>query len=265
MKKILSLIFVTVLCFALSCTVLAEGYTVGSDGNAVYETAVGYVFDIEDINGSIGGEDATILTSADGLANCGTWAIWFAAEEIGDTGVYKAITDGAAMNGTAPSVDLKDNQIIVVVHSASSNPNDAGSYPNWEDKVACLAVKTGDCLVFDGINIDAGVCQNGTMTVVTQEDVDNGNIPETSVPATESSEAEESVEESVAESTEPAESSEEASADAVSSVSEEESDPDINSSTMATEEDGLGVWLYVIIGAAVIAVIAVVVLVAKKK
>lgn len=267
MKKIFAIVFAAILCVACAVTAFAGEYTVGGDGNAVYDNAIGYVFDIQDINGTIEGEDATIVTSVDNLSKCGSWAIWLVAEEIGDTGIYKAVTDGAAMGGSSPSVTLEDNQIIIVVHSSSSNPNDAATYPNWEDKVACLAIKTGDCLVFDGINIDAGTCVNGTMTVVTQEDVDNGNIPETSVPEAESSEV-------VEESSEAVEESSEAEAESSATVEESKTeskaeasveDPDVNTSDIETEDGGLGVWLWVIIGAAVVIVALVVVLVIKKK
>ena len=93
MKKTLALIFALILCVSFSFTAFAADYTVGADGNAVYESAVGYVFDIEDVNGTINGEDATILTSADGLANCGSWAIWLVAEKVEGSSAYKAVTN----------------------------------------------------------------------------------------------------------------------------------------------------------------------------
>lgn len=262
MKKTLAIIFALVLSVSFAFTAFAAEYTIGADGNAVYDTAVGYVFDIEDVNGQISGEDATILTSADGLANCGVWAIWFVAEKVEGADAYKAVTNGAAMGGAAPEVTLKDNQIIVVVHSSSSNPNDAELYPNWEDKVACLAIKTGDYLVFDGIDLAAGTCTNGTMTVVTEEDL--GDLP----PATESEAPAESSEAPAESSEAPAESSEAASEAVSDTVSAEASaeDSDVKSSEMEIDEEGgLGIWLYVIIGGAVVVVAVIVVLISKKK
>lgn len=262
MKKIFAISLALVLTLALSLSVFAGEYTVGSDGNAVYDTAVGYVFTIEDVNGTINGEDATVLNTADGLANCGSWSIWFVAEAIDDTYYYKAITDGAAMGGASPSVTLAENQIIVVVHSASSNPDDDAKFPNWEDKVAALAVKAGDCLVFDGINVKTGAGTNGTMTVVTYDDILAGLVPETSIPEEESSEpvVEESSE--IVESSEVAESSEVVE----SSVAEssEEDELSLNSSEMKTE-GGLSTTTWVLIVAAVVVVAAVVIVVIKKK
>ena len=182
MKKTLAIIFALILSVSFAFTAFAAEYTIGEGGNAVYDTAVGYVFDIEDVNGQITGEDATVLTSAAGLDKCGLWAIWFVAEKIDGVDAYKAVTDGTGMNGASPSVTLKDNQIIVVVHSSSSRPTDAEQYPNWEDKVAALAVRVGDCLVLNGIDLAAGTCVNGTITVVTEDEL--GDVP----PATESSE-----------------------------------------------------------------------------
>ncbi len=262
MKKSLAIIFALVLFVSFSVSAFAAEYTVGADGNAVYDTAVGYVFDIEDVNGTINGEDATILTSADGLANCGVWAIWLVAEKVEGTEAYKAITNGAAMGGAAPVVTLEDNQIIVVVHSSSSNPNDADSYPNWEDKVACLAIKTGDYLVFDGIDLAAGTCTNGTMTVVTEDQL--GDLP----PATESEAPSESSEAPAESSEAPAESSETATETVSDATSTEASaeDSDVKTSEMEIDgEGGLGIWLYVIIGVAAVALIAVIAVLAKKK
>lgn len=262
MKKTLAIIFALVLSVSFAFTAFAAEYTIGADGNAVYDTAVGYVFDIEDVNGQISGEDATILTSAEGLSKCGVWAIWFVAEKVEGADAYKAITNGAGMSGAAPEVTINDNQIIVVVHSSSSNPNDAELYPNWEDKVACLAVKSGDYLVLNGIDLAAGTCTNGTITVVTAEDIGAD-------PSTESSEAPTESSEAPAESSEaPAESSEAVSEAVSNTVSAEASaeDSDVKSSEMEIDEDGgLGIWLYVIIGGAVVVVAVIVVLVSKKK
>ena len=262
MKKTLAIIFALILSVSFAFTAFAAEYTIGADGNAVYDTAVGYVFDIEDVNGQINGEDATVLTSAAGLDKCGLWAIWFVAEKIDGVDAYKAVTDGTGMSGTSPSVTLKDNQIIVVVHSSSSKPTDAEKYPNWEDKVAALAVRVGDCLVLNGIDIAAGTCVNGTITVVTEDQL--GDVP----PATESSEEDAESSEAPAESSEAPAESTDASAEAVSDPASAEisEDSEVKSSTMEIDgEGGLGIWLYVIIGAAVIIVVAVIVLVSKKK
>lgn len=60
----------------------------------------------------------------------------------------------------------------MVVHSASRRPEDAANCPNWQDKVAAMAVKKGDCLKLDGIDLESGTCVNGTVTVITEDQVE---------------------------------------------------------------------------------------------
>lgn len=67
MKKTLAIIFALVLSVSFVFTAYAAEYTVDEDGVATYDTAVGYVFDIEDVDGQITGEDATLLTSVEGI------------------------------------------------------------------------------------------------------------------------------------------------------------------------------------------------------
>ncbi len=177
MKRITAIIVSLLICAVSAFSLVSADYTIDESGNAVYDTAIGYCFDIDDINGTITGEDATIITNNEALANIGSkWAIWFVASELDDSQIYKVITNGAAMGGNIPTITLLEGEIFVAIHSASSNPNDAEQYDNWEDKVAALAVKGGDCLAFDGIDLDAGTCVNGRMLVVTEEEVLAGLI-----------------------------------------------------------------------------------------
>lgn len=193
MKKILSIFVVTLFCALFAVSAFAADYKLDESGNAVYEIAVGYTFKIDDINGKVTGEDSTIVTDDAALAASGSkWAIWFLAEKAGDT-VYVAKTNGAAMGGALPTVSLTENQIVIIVHSASSNPEESSQYPNWESKVAALAVKTGDYLVLNGIDLEAKTSDNGTVTVATKEEVEGGLVeipdtnPEESAPVIEES------------------------------------------------------------------------------
>ena len=269
MKKFLALIITALLCMSFSVTALALEYTVDGDGNAVYDNAIGYIFDIDDVNGTIEGEDATIITSNDAMANVGSvWATWFLAEKVDEGGAaYVVKTDGAGMGGSAPAVDIADNQIIVVVHSSSSRPSEADKYPNWEDKVACRAVKAGDWIIFDGINIEAGLCEDGRMMVVTEEDVLAGLIewpdgttgtPEGPVDESEPEATESEPAEGDDESAEPDDGKTDGETAESKEAPAEESDPDIKTSTITIDGDGgLGIWLWVIIGAAVVLVIVI--------
>lgn len=261
MKRIFAIVFAVLLCTIFAVSAVAEEYTIDANGNAVFATAVGHTFAIEDINGKITGEDATILTSIDGLANCGVWSVYFIADRVSDN-VYVAASNGTPMGGTAPSLSLNDGQIIVVIHSASSRPTEADLYPNWKSCAVASAVHTGDYLVLSGIDLAAGTCNNGTVKVTTKEEA--GVNGETSTPV-ESSEVEESsaasseVESSVASS--------EAESSAASSEASAESSVASSASSEAdkTDEGGLGAWLYIIIGAVAGAAIVAVAAVLKKK
>ena len=57
MKKIFVFVFSILLCFSFILGASAE-YTIGSDGNAKADTAVGYTFRIDKVNKSITGEDS---------------------------------------------------------------------------------------------------------------------------------------------------------------------------------------------------------------
>ncbi len=175
MKKLLSLVLISILCLSLSVSAFAE-YAIDSDGNASCESALGFTFKIDDLNGEITGEDSTVVTTDAGVMGIGSkWATWFMAEKVSD-GVYKAVTDGAAMGGNALDMTLSEGQILVVVHSSSSRPSEADKYPNWESKVVARAVKKGDFLVFsDGINLEDGT-GSGFMKVVTEEEANSGNV-----------------------------------------------------------------------------------------
>ena len=288
MKKLSVLVLALVLCMSFALAAQAGSYSIQENGNAIYDTAIGYIFDIRAINDKITGEDAVIMTSNEHTAKTGVWSCWTIAEEIDDTGVYRAIKSAEPMTGASPDITLDPGQIYIVVHSSTSNPVEAAekNWQNWEDKVAFLAVQGGDCFVFQGIDFDKGTCVNGKMMCLTEEDALNGNYSwdgntETSTPA--ESETETSAPaESETETSTPAESEDnaESTAETESTVeteskdeaSEAESkveiidDSEIASSDIEIDgEEGLGVWLWVIIGAAVVVVVIIVAVVAKKK
>ena len=165
MKKFFALALAVVLCMSLSLSVFASDYVVGEDGNATMEDAYGYAISIDDINGTIGGEDATILTDGSLIGNIGLWSRYFIAEKSSDN-VYVVATAVTCPAGTAPATpDLSGGKILVAVHSASSNPADDATYGNWHDYIATAAIKVGDIITLSGIDLAAGTCTNGTITV----------------------------------------------------------------------------------------------------
>ncbi len=165
MKKFFALALAVVLCMSLSLSVFASDYVVGEDGNAVMDDAYGYAISIDDINGIIEGEDATIITDASKIGQIGGWSRYFIASKVADN-EYVVATDVACPGGPAlTSIALEAGQVVVAVHSASSNPADAEKYPNWHDYVATAAIKVGDMLTLAGIDLAAGTVNNGTITV----------------------------------------------------------------------------------------------------
>lgn len=286
MKRIIAVFFAIILCLSLSLCVFAGEYTVDGDGNAVYDTAIGYAIHIDDVNGVIEGEDATVINNNVSLNNVGSkWAIWFTAKKHTD-GIYEVITDGAAMGGAIPSVTLGDDEIFVAVHSSSSRPTEADLYPNWEDKVAALAIKKGDFVAFHSdINVSEGV-GSGLMIVLTKDDVLAGNIkfpennddpvvstPDESVsePDTDVSVPDEDVDTSAEQNENDATTSGSTTVIGGNSVDVSEYTIDIgdhaDSSADDNEGDGISVWVWfgLALGAGVIVLIVAFVVVPKKK
>ncbi len=284
MKKLSVLVLALVLCMSFALVAQAGNYTIQEDGNAVYDTAIGYVFDIRAVNDKITGEDAVIMTSNDFTGQIGSWSIWTIAEELDDSGIYKAIKDAEPSQGTPPAVQLGENQILIAVHSSTSNPNKAAenNWHNWEDKVAFLAVKSGDCFVFDGVDLDNGTCTNGKMLCVSEDDVLAGIIqwpdgtetsepeisePETSTPTENTPDESEPTDASAEEENKSDSENVTGNAStAESSATEIIDDSEVTSSNIEIDGDseGLGVWLWVIIGVAVVAVIVVIIVIKKK-
>ena len=121
--------------------------TIGENGNAAVEVPYGYTWEVNYVDGKIGGEDVTICTTDDAYKACNpNWAITVLLNKQED-GTYVAAADAVVTPGNADKVTVGENQIALVVHSSSSNP-DAG-YANWEGKVVALSVKAGDVFVIN--------------------------------------------------------------------------------------------------------------------
>ncbi len=251
MKKIVSIVVATLFCVMLAVSAFAADYKIDGNGEAYYETAVGYVFKIDDVNGTVTGEDSTVVTDSKALAASGSkWAVWFLAEKAGDN-TYVAKTDGAAMGGTLPTVSMNDNQIVVIVHSASSKPDEESQYPNWESKVAALAVNAGDYLVLNNIDLAAKTSVGGTITVSSKEDVEGGLVETPSAPESSAPEVEEST------------VSEAVSVPELGNTPDNEdySDPEIKSSTMKIKAGFWDNYKWWVIGGSVVLICGVVVVI----
>ncbi len=268
MKKLTVFILALIFCLSLSVTVLAE--------DAVKDTAVGYTFDIDYVNTKIAGEDGTIVTDQEQFdLQTTVWAIWFKAEKV-SAHVYKATTDGAAMGGAKPDTKIKDNEIMFIIHSSTSDPAFADQYPNWEDKVAALAVKKGDYFILDDtIDIANGTgsgkakCVKSSEGKAKAEEENNGAAESTPAESEEpvSEEESEVISEEPA-SEEPASEESASEEPASEAVSEAASEEPVNSEATTSEmENGEGfpTWAIIAIAVVGVAIIAAIIIAINKK
>jgi LPXTG-motif cell wall-anchored protein len=119
-----------------------DSLTIGEDGNASVEVPYGFTWEVNYVDGKIGGEDVTICTTDDAYKACNpNWAITILLEKQED-GTYVAVQNAIITPGSANAITVGENQIALVVHSSASNP-EAG-YENWTGKVVAMSVKAGD-------------------------------------------------------------------------------------------------------------------------
>lgn len=249
----------------------------------------GFVFDVKGFNQTIWGEDAVLVTSNEAYQTCNPkWAISVVCNVVSDK-ILKVAKDPVAGAGDIPGdVKLKDNQVVLVVHSSTSDPEQASQYPNVYGKLAALDLKKGHYLVLsDGLDL-ATASGSGTVTVVEKEK----NLPKTDDPVSEepsedepeSSEEPEPEPESSEEpepepSEEPSEAAPEPSADEQPSQDEPASEapsaepvsenaqesaeaPAENSGTIL----GMPIWLFIVLLCVIaIAVAVLIALMTKKK
>ena len=111
------------------------------NGDYAYGVAYGYTFDIDTINGSVKGEDIVMITDQDSYTSyANAWAITVHLKNV--EGELYEVVSAQAGGGVKPAITMEENDIVLIVHSASSNPNDG--YANWQSKVIALALQAGD-------------------------------------------------------------------------------------------------------------------------
>ena len=187
MKKTLSVLLAAMLLCSL-CAIFAAAEDVNPDG---------YAFNIDSVNVAVAGEKTTIITKQDLIPTANMkWSVNIVLDKVAD-GLYKAAGDAVPGSGSDPDITLKEGQIILAVHSSTSDPAQIDEYPNVYGKLNAMAIKAGMYIQLGGgidLTVD-GVVKNGTATCTVED-------PRTADTSTGTSEAEPSeTESSAAEST----------------------------------------------------------------
>ncbi|MBO5869220.1 MAG: leucine-rich repeat protein [Clostridia bacterium] len=193
MKKVIATLLSVVLLAAMlivpvSALSWKDNQTQDEDGLYIFDNAYGFVFKVNSVNGVISGEDATIVTSTEKYNVCNAkWSISVVLDKVEENvySVNRVIEYYGAFGEDTDDVSLTDGQIVLVVHSAGSLPEDEnGTYPNWQSKVAALALKVGDKITLANIDLAAGIVDNGTATVESKDDdaSDNSSTEESEIP-----------------------------------------------------------------------------------
>ncbi len=120
------------------------------NGEYACDVPYGYLWEVDYIDGKIVGEDVTVCTTVEAYNACNpNWAITTVLKKQSD-GVYVAVCDAIVGSGSVPVIELGEDQIAFVVHSAGSVPSNClGSYENWVGKVVAVAIKAGDVFEVD--------------------------------------------------------------------------------------------------------------------
>ena len=244
-------IFAVLLAFSLAAVICVPDVSAATDGFDFLSTAKNCSF-----NTTLQGECVVIITGNDYITSANLkWAIAVVLDHSdGNKYTVSAVNVG---NGTEPSITLTEGQIVLGVHSSTSDTSLASEYQNVYGKNAAAALEPGDTVSFVGFDFDTLTMADGAMIVAgSVDDIEISEEPAVSDPVDVSSD--EPSEESVV------------SGDAVSDT-EAVSDSvvsDIGSSadeSADVEDADNSVWLYVGIGAAIVAVALILALTFKKK
>lgn len=244
-------IFAVLLAISLAAVICVPAVSAATDGFDFLSTAKNCSF-----NTTLQGECVVIITGNDYITSANLkWAIAVVLDHSdGNKYTVSAVNVG---NGTDPSITLTEGQIVLGVHSSSSDTSLASEYQNVYGKNAAAALEPGDTVSFVGFDFDTLTMADGAMIVAgSVDDIEISEEPAVSDPVDVSSD--EPSDESVV------------SGDAVSdteAVSDSVvSDIDSSADESADVEDAdNSVWLYVGIGAAIVAVALILALTFKKK
>lgn len=191
--------------------------------------------------------------------------------EVGQTNINFSLTDGF---GGSEVYSICNNALGEVPHDSGSGDLYAGEYKGvirlsdlanstmfLQGRAFPKSIIVDNCITFTGIQVYS--VSSATVTVRTMAIVPNDEAGE---PSTGEDESEEVLDESSEEATESSEAVTESSEAATESDAESEAASEAESTPDDTvAEEGLGIWLWVIIAAGVIIVVSIVVIIVSKK
>ncbi|HAN21760.1 MAG: hypothetical protein A2Y15_00350 [Clostridiales bacterium GWF2_36_10] len=243
MKKLLVIILAITLVVSLSAVfVSAEGEV---DPN-------GYEFDILAVDTTITAEKGLILTSEEALAASSTgWSVVIHCSKVGEN-VYVAKTAGITPTGTIQTFTFEEGDIVIAIHSSTSDLTKKSEFPNCEQKVAALAVTAGMYFELVGIDIETATATEGKAICTIEQ-------PEITDESPDESTADETSSEDIT-SLAPFEDTSELESE-VDSASSQDNDE----SVMTTDDDGLDTTTIILLCVAGVAILIVIGVVAAKK
>ncbi len=185
MKKLLSILLVAVLVsamFAVPASAMhwsEDEVVIDGDGNYNPAHAWGYVFNIDSINTNEGASTCIFTNSEAYLTKGGNvqWKSHVILEPTEEDNVYTVasaykVTGKKAQEALDEGlVDFEDGQIVLIASDSGTRPetdeNGNLKFPNWEDRAACwgLVNTIGAKLTLANVDLAAGTCENGTLTV----------------------------------------------------------------------------------------------------
>jgi len=145
----------------IACLIAA----IGVNAAAQEDDLDGYEFNILAVDQMITAESGLILTSASALQNSGVgWSVLIhCGKESGNVFVVKQ--DVIEPTGTIPNISFAPGDIVIAIHSSTSNPDLADTYPNVFQKLNALKVKSGMYITLKNIDLAAKTASNGKAVV----------------------------------------------------------------------------------------------------
>ncbi|HPP84957.1 MAG TPA: hypothetical protein PK795_03495, partial [Bacillota bacterium] len=129
------------------------------------EEEPGFEFTIEGVDVKVIAESGIICTTQQAYeASRQNWSILILCEKVADN-LYRAKQDAEVARGSMPALTLGENDIVIGIHSASSNPDFIDQYKNVLQKNEAMKVKAGTYFTLIDIDLTKAGYVNGKAKV----------------------------------------------------------------------------------------------------